>query len=245
MTRDCFCTGCIQKTQSNIVYGTKLWDSKTEVLLIRPSKCSGLDPSITSLLVGESPIDFASSARDLGFLVTANDLDLEAHVSQVCRNANYQIRHISFIRDYLTVDATKTLVSVLVLSRLDFLNSLLCGCSKALLEKLQVVQNSAARLIFRVGMRAHVTPLRMALHWLPIEARIKFKLAVPCYNFFTNQSPSYISSLLTRYSIGREGNRSESDSRRLRSFALDVQTITFGHRAFSYCAPEIWNALPY
>ena len=132
----------------------------------------------------------------------------------------------------------------MVLSRLDFLNGLLSGCNKDLIKKLQVVQNSAARLVFRVGKRAHVTPLLMTLHWLPIEARIKFKLCVLCFNYFMDQSPEYLSTLLTRYSIGRSGNRSETDTRRLRSFNLDVRTSNFGNRSFSFCAPEFWNSLP-
>ena len=113
----------------------KLNDSKTEVLLVKSSRCAGLDPSITSVMVGESEIPFASFARDLEFILTSNDLSLKKHVSEVCRAANYQIRRIGSIRDCLNVEASKTLVSALVLSRLDLLNGLLSGCNKDLIKK--------------------------------------------------------------------------------------------------------------
>ncbi len=38
-----------------------------------------------------------------------------------------------------------------------------------------MIQNAAARLVFNEPKRAHVTPLFISLHWLPVAARIKFK----------------------------------------------------------------------
>ena len=66
------------------------------------------------------------------------------------------LRRISTFRHLLSVDSTKILVSSVVLYRLDYCNSLLSGCSKHLLEKLQKVQNSAARLVLKAHKRDHV-----------------------------------------------------------------------------------------
>ena len=107
------------------------------------------------------------------------------------------------------------------------------------------MQNSAARLIFRSRRRNHVTPLLHALHWLPIQARIDYKLCTLCFNFFSGRSPAYFSELLSKYSIGREGNRSDKDNRTLISPKRDIHYITIGERSFSFCAPEVWNSLPF
>ena len=49
--------------------------------------------------------------------------------------------------DTAITEVTKTLVTSLVLSRLDYCNAVLAGTSKKFLSRLQVVQNNAARLI--------------------------------------------------------------------------------------------------
>ena len=67
------------------------------------------------------------------------------------RSANFELRRISSIRHLLSTNASKILVSAFVLSRLDYCNSLLVGCSQYLLNKLQKVQNNAARLVLRVS----------------------------------------------------------------------------------------------
>ena len=67
------------------------------------------------------------------------------------------------------------LVYALVISRLDYANSLLYGLPNSVLNKLQRVHNAAVRLIFGASARDHITPLRRELHWLQIEKRIEFK----------------------------------------------------------------------
>ena len=83
-----------------------------------------------------------------------------------------------------------------ILSRLDYCNSLLAGCPKYLLSKLQKVQNNAAKLIFRITRSAHITPMLHSLHWLPIEQRIKYKLFLLCFKVISHQAPVYLSELL-------------------------------------------------
>ena len=87
---------------------------------------------------------------------------------------------ISSIRHYLSVQATKTLVSAFVLSRLDYCKSLLSGYPQYLINRLQMVQNNAARLISKAPKTDHTTLHLRTLHWLPIDATIKYKLCSLC-----------------------------------------------------------------
>ncbi len=64
---------------------------------------------------------------------------------------------------------------VIVISRLDYCNALLAGLPSNTIKPLQMIQNAAARLVFNEPKRAHVTPLFVSLHWLPVAARIQFK----------------------------------------------------------------------
>ena len=134
------------------------------------------------------------------------------------------------------------MVCAFVLSKLDYCNSLLSGCPLHLLEKLQKVQNSAARLVFRAKKRDHITPLLKKLHWLPIKQRIKYKLCTLCFNFFSGSSPAYISDLLHVYTPKRT-LRSSSDNRIL--LVPNMHSVSFGQRSFSFAAPSFWNSLPH
>ena len=80
------------------------------------------------------------------------------------------------IRHLLTVNATKTLLSAFILSKLDCCNSLLCGSSQFILDKLQRGQNSASRLVMKSCKCDHVQPLLRSLHWLPVHSRIDHKI---------------------------------------------------------------------
>ena len=126
--------------------------------------------------------------KKLGFHFT-DDMRIGAHVLDICRHVYIDIQRISSIRYLLSIDAINTQLSAFVLPKLDYCNSLLCGSPMYLLDRLQNVQNSAARLIFQCCNQSHISPLLLSLHWLPINARIEYKLSVVCHSFFLDPSP--------------------------------------------------------
>jgi len=78
----------------------------------------------------------------------------------------------------LTVDARRTLATAFVANRVDYCNTVLYGTSTAITRQLQTVLNAAARMVIGIGKYEHITPvLRDTLHWLPVTARIQFKIA--------------------------------------------------------------------
>jgi hypothetical protein len=231
---------CIGKVKSWMTTNKlKLNDDKTEALLFSKKTTSVSLPS--SIHVGEVDIAFAPSARNLGFMITC-DMSLDKHVSAMCRSAYYELRKLSAIRHYLSTHTTVTLVCAFVLSKLDYCNSLLSGCPQYLINKLQRVQNSAARLIFHAKKHDHATPLLRSLHWLPVQARIEYKLSTLCYKFFAGHAPVYMSQLLSPYTPRRQ-LRSSSDNRILT--VPKINTKTYGARTFSHAAAVHWNSLPH
>ena len=97
------------------------------------------------IAVGSASVPLSDSVKNLG--VTLNrHLTMETHVSSLVRSDNFELRHISSIRHLLSTVDTKTLVSALVLSRLDYCYSLFSGCPQYLLHKLQTLQNDVLAL---------------------------------------------------------------------------------------------------
>ena len=97
----------------------------------------------------QSDISFSSAARNLG-VIFDSELALKEQVNKLCQFAYLEIRRNGSIRQYLSVEATRTLISFLVLSRLDYCNALLAGSPQVLLDKNQRVIYCSARLITKL-----------------------------------------------------------------------------------------------
>ncbi len=107
-------------------------------------------------------------------------------------------------------------------------------------HNLQMIQNAAARLVFNEPKRAHVTPLFISLHWLPVAARIKFKTLMLAYRTTTGSAPSYFHSLLRIY-IPSRSLRSASERRLVVPSQRGSKSLS---RTFSFTIPGWWNNLP-
>jgi hypothetical protein len=113
------------------------------------------------------------------------------HVNSMCRSCYVHIRNIGKIRPYLTQAATEKMVHAFISSHLDQNNALLYGLPKYLTDKLQKVQNNAARIITRTAKYDHIKPVLQSLHWLPVPARIKYKILLFTFKCIHGTAPAY------------------------------------------------------
>ena len=183
-------------------------DKKTEA--IRITTMSTCHPRPAVIHVGALAVQSKPHVRDIG-IVLDDTMTMAKHVSHTCRTAYYHLHNIASIRRSLTTSACKIIVHSLVISRLDFGNATLYGISDALLHRLQVLQNSAARLITGTRRREHISPVLFALHWLPIRQRIKFKLMVLVYRCLHQLPPAYLSDLIIPYTPARSLRSADSN----------------------------------
>ena len=167
-------------------------------------------------------------------------LKMDKHVSMISRSCYYHIQSIGKIRDYITTEACRTLVQSTVTSRLDYANVVLHGLPKTLLHKLQLVQNSSARLVTRTRKREHITPVLIKLHWLPIEHRIIYKVLLYTFKAIHDSAPAYVHELVKQYKPSRT---LRSSSKSLLSIPT-YKTETFGSRSFRVAAPNLWMNCP-
>ncbi len=99
----------------------------------------------------------------------------------------------------LTVSDPEKLVTAFMTSRLDYCNALLAGCPASSINKLQIVQNTAARVLTMSRKYDHITPILQSLHWLPIKFRISYKVLLLAYKALNDLAPAYLTNLLSRY----------------------------------------------
>ena len=217
--------------------GLKLNPDKTELVLISSKfRCR---PSLEFIQVVDEKIQLKPSARNLGVIID-QCLDLTDYVNKICVSCQYHLRNIAKIRKYLSEDTSQILVHAFISSKLDNCNSLLYGLPKHVLNRLRLIQNTAARIVTLSKRFDHITPILFKLHWLPLDYRIHFKIFLLVYKCLNGLAPTYLSELL-RYTNGPRLLRSSSQN-----FLAVPRTRlkTYGDRAFSAAAPRLWNQLP-
>ena len=121
-----------------------------------------------------------------------------------------------------------------------FCNSLLFGLPSQQIQRLQLIQNSAARLVTRTKKHDSISSVLRNLHWLPIQSRINFKVLLFAYQCFHQFGPSYLVELLTQY----KPERTLRSSKKSLFCVPQTMTRSYGERSFSYAAPVLWNNLP-
>ena len=192
--------------------------------------------------IGDTLVSPVTAVRDLGVYLDA-DVSMTAHVTATVRTCFAALRQIRSVRRSLSREALLTLIRALVVTKLDYCNSVLVGVSRSLHRRLQSVFNAAARLVFSTRRSEHVTPLLRDLHWLKVPERVQFRLCVLAYRCLHGTAPPYLAETLHLTS-------SVESRRRLRSSSTSAllvpatQRMTLGDRAFPSAAARAWNALP-
>ena len=223
----------------------KLNGEKTEFFVATSPHFKKLMP-VVHLKIGDDTISPSETIRNLG-IIFDDVMSMSNHVTSLSRNVSYHLRNIARIRRFMDFNTSSNVIRSLVLSRLDNGNALLLGTNLSHIDRLQKLQNWAAKLVFCAKKYDHVTPYLKQLHWLPIKDRIIFKILLYVYKSLNGHAPDYLSSCLTRYSStqSRPGLRSSSDLTRLAIPKLPSNSlVSAADKSFSLAAPDIWNKLP-
>jgi len=221
-----------------LTHRLQLNDAKTEFLCVLSPhhlRKHGQD----AIRLGDVTIAPADAVRSLGVMLDKH-LNMTTQVNAVIRSCNHHIRQIGRIRKYISVEACHSAVQSLVVSRLDYCNALLIGLPRYQVQRLQRLQNRAARLVTRSRKFSHITPLLKELHWLPVLQRVKFKLLLYVYKALHDEVPTYVRDMLD-LQVPTRTLRSGSNGPQL---TVPLAKKVFGDRTFSREAPCLWHSLP-
>ena len=171
-----------------------------------------------------------------------NNLSFKHHVMKKCQVAMWNFLRIRSIRKYLTKEACETLVIGVVMSHLDYSNSLLIGVPKCTIKPMQRIQNMCAKLILeRSKYDSSICALK-ELHWLPIYKRIEFKILCLVHKSLIGEAPDYLSEMFKP--IRRT---STVITRSAEENLLEIpftERATFACRSIGVQGPKLWNKLP-
>jgi len=156
---------------------------------------------------------------------------MREHASRVAQVCFFHLRRLRPIRvRYIGRDVTLSLVTALVISRLDYCNCVLAGLPATTVAPLQRVLHAAAGLVNGLRPHDHVTSALEELHWLPIKQRFDYKLCLLVHKATVRQAPSYLTGMLTAsLSTLRDALNG--------NYAIPRTRPKFGERAFAVAAP--------
>ena len=129
--------------------------------------------------------------KNLGVYIDCK-LKLLTHVNKSVSSSFNTLRNISRIRCYLDCDSTKILVQALIISKLDYCNSLFLGIPQYNLDKLQWIWNMSCRVKKQLPKSAHITGYLAELHWLKIKKCIKYEVSMLLFKCLHNLAPQYL-----------------------------------------------------
>ena len=220
----------------------KLNAEKTECMILGNRYKLDQLASFNSIELNDSStLSLVKKVKNLGVLFE-QDLSMESQLKSVKGKAIGNLVNIARISKYIDRESKLKLVYGLVFSQVDFCNSLYAGLPNYRLRPLQMIINSSARLI--VGLprfsRERITPICIDLHFLPVKARIMFKICLLVYKTLHYEQPLYLRRLL-QHSIPARPLRSGQSERLSEPI---VAQSAYSDRCFTFCAPRMYNSLP-
>ena len=142
---------------------------------------------------------FSQYILPLGDVILNPDLSFDEHIKTVSRTAFFHLRNIAKIRNFLSNNDAEKFIHSFVTSKLDYCNALLSGYPDKALNKLQLVLNTAARIVTRTKTFDNITPVLASLHWLPVKARALFKVLLLTYKALHGHIPTSLSNLVPSF----------------------------------------------
>ena len=103
---------------------------------------------------------------------------MDTHFVNISKAVYLEIRRLKQMSKFVSESSLKTLAASFILSRFDYCNALFKNLKKSQLDKLQKLQNFAARVILGKSLYDHITPCLVQLHWLPIKFRVDYKIGL-------------------------------------------------------------------
>ena len=232
---------CIQDIKKWMAYHKlKLNCEKTEFMVISSKQLTQSHNFDLRLSIGGELIEPSTSAiRNLGVMIDAN-LSMESAITHVCRSSYISIHNLNRVKKYLDFESLEKLIHCFISSKLDYCNALYFGLPAFQLNRLQRVQNVAARVLTCTYRHEHISPILYQLHWLPIEYRVQFKVLLLIHKFLNDKAPAYLNDVFTL----------DTTIRPQRPSHINCLSVPFTRSAFmqkralTVAGPRLWNVLP-
>ena len=216
-------------------YYLQINPGKTEFIVFgSPSVLSSIMINGVFINGGTTCIRLSPVVKNLGFYLDS-ELTFKYQVSKLKSALFHKLKNIGRMKIFLTQNQLCMLIQSVIMLSLDYCNSLYYGCSKKVIEQLQMIQNRACRIIFGMKKRESTDEKMKSLHWLKIQQRIEFKILLLVFKSLRiTSAPTYLSDLFYGCEINNK-----------RAITLHAKhPAAQNPRAFQVVGARLWNNLP-
>ena len=134
----------------------------------------------------------------------------------------------------------QVVVHALVLSRIDYCNSLLMGLAEYQIDNLQKIQNMACRVICSVRKYDSISYHLKDLHQLHVHERIAYKICILMFQCFRDIAPKYLTELVR---FDSNHNRNLWSKLKFLAQVPRCNSVQTSMSAFLTIGPKLWNGL--
>ena len=216
----------------------KLNVSKTEFMIIQPQNTENRYRKI-HITMKKKIIEHSDNLKILGITLNKT-LKWDTHINEVIRGCKYHLRAFRRTASYLNIDERKLLYNACIASRLAYGDVIWKETTEALKNRLQVIQNDAARAIFSKKPRTSAKPLLKDLRWMTLYEKRKMHSEVLLHKIINGEAPRSLQNMLQTY------KRPTNDDRQRRN-DLYIPAYRTNSMANSFFITTIksWNKIPH
>ena len=212
--------------------------SKTEFMLIGSRQKLSTLSNPLELSINNVPIEHVSSVKSLGIFIDEN-LRWQTHIDKLSKKVASGIGAIKRIRPFVPPPTLHYIYNSLIQSHFDYCNLVWGNCGKTLFDRLQKLQNRAARVLTFSSYDADANRLIRQLDWKDLSTQFQIQKSIMVYKSLNGLVPEYLSSKFvkrneTRYSLRDSVNK----------LFVPFPRTNFMKNSFTYSGAVLWNSLP-
>ena len=212
--------------------------SKTEFMLIGSRQRLNTLSDTLKLSIYNILIEQVSSVKSLEVYIDET-LTWYFHIDKLCKRIASAIAAIKRVKPFVPQSALLCIYNSLVQPQFDYYSLVWGNCGRTLSNKLQRLQNQAARVITSSGYDANVNSLFHKLSWKNLQSQRQIQKALMVFKSLNDLVPAYITS---KFVTRNESNYALRDS--VNKLVVPFPRTNYMKNSFSYSGATLWNSLP-
>lgn len=213
--------------------------SKSNLLVVPPkNRCSEYEK--ISVFYDNAEIVKLSSVKYLGIVFDSN-LNFESHMNMLTKKLSRSVGILTKLKRLLPPKSLLQLYYAIVHPHLLYGLIVWGGSFKSYIDKLNILQNKAVKIIAGGRWMEHVTPFYKQLNLLKINELYEHEVAKFMFNFKSNKLPLTFSNYFTKTKTMHNRSTRSSD---LDCYFLPRCKTSRLQRSVKFSGVKIWNSLP-